>query len=142
MCLSHRVQISTPDQLFSVLEKESSQLCTWVGELFLELHNGTYTTQAQVRVPLPGKGAMQTHDTCKQPTLLQWSWEFCCWCERSTPSYSFPEHLPSVLNWHQIKKGNRECEQILHDVEVLSTLAVVQDKEFQYPAGQLQQLWR
>uniref|UniRef100_A0A8C3V7U6 alpha-mannosidase n=1 Tax=Catharus ustulatus TaxID=91951 RepID=A0A8C3V7U6_CATUS len=83
-----RVQISTPDQLFSVLEKESSQLCTWVGELFLELHNGTYTTQAQ------------------------------------------------------IKKGNRECEQILHDVEVLSTLAVAQDKEFQYPASQLQQLWR
>lgn len=40
--------MSTPDRLFSVLEKESSQLCTWVGELFLELHNGTYTTQAQV----------------------------------------------------------------------------------------------
>lgn len=50
VCLSHRVQISTPDRLFSVLEKESSQLCTWVGELFLELHNGTYTTQAQVTV--------------------------------------------------------------------------------------------
>uniref|UniRef100_A0A8B9J1X2 Mannosidase alpha class 2C member 1 n=1 Tax=Amazona collaria TaxID=241587 RepID=A0A8B9J1X2_9PSIT len=43
-----RVQISTPDQLFSALEKDSSQLYTWVGELFLELHNGTYTTQAQV----------------------------------------------------------------------------------------------
>uniref|UniRef100_A0A8C3MFV5 alpha-mannosidase n=1 Tax=Geospiza parvula TaxID=87175 RepID=A0A8C3MFV5_GEOPR len=83
-----RVQISTPDQLFSVLEKESSQLCTWVGELFLELHNGTYTTQAR------------------------------------------------------IKKGNRECERILHDVEVLSSLAVAQDTAFQYPASQLQQLWR
>ncbi|XP_064578400.1 alpha-mannosidase 2C1 isoform X2 [Zonotrichia leucophrys gambelii] len=83
-----RVQISTPDQLFSVLEKESSQLCTWVGELFLELHNGTYTTQAQ------------------------------------------------------IKKGNRECERILHDVEVLSSLAAAQDSAFQYPASQLQQLWR
>uniref|UniRef100_A0A8C3DIC2 Alpha-mannosidase 2C1 n=1 Tax=Corvus moneduloides TaxID=1196302 RepID=A0A8C3DIC2_CORMO len=83
-----RVQMSTPDQLFSVLEKESSQLCTWVGELFLELHNGTYTTQAQ------------------------------------------------------IKKGNRECERILHDVEVLSTLAVAQDSVFQYPASQLQRLWR
>lgn len=75
MCVSHRVQISTPDQLFSVLEKESSQLCTWVGELFLELHNGTYTTQAQVRVPLPGKGPMQAYDTCKHPTLLHWSWD-------------------------------------------------------------------
>ncbi|KFU93081.1 Alpha-mannosidase 2C1, partial [Chaetura pelagica] len=83
-----RVQLSTPDQLFSVLEKESSQLCTWVGELFLELHNGTYTTQAQ------------------------------------------------------IKKGNRECERILHDVEVLSTLAVARGGTFQYPASQLQHLWR
>ncbi|XP_035191627.1 alpha-mannosidase 2C1 isoform X3 [Oxyura jamaicensis] len=83
-----RVQMSTPDRLFSVLEKESSQLCTWVGELFLELHNGTYTTQAQ------------------------------------------------------IKKGNRECEQILHDVEVLSALALVQNSSFQYPASQLQRLWR
>ncbi|XP_074773839.1 alpha-mannosidase 2C1 isoform X1 [Athene noctua] len=83
-----RVQISTPDRLFSALEKESSQLCTWVGELFLELHNGTYTTQAQ------------------------------------------------------IKKGNRECERILHDVEVLSTLAVARGGTFQYPASQLQRLWR
>ncbi|KAM7103654.1 alpha-mannosidase 2C1 [Ciconia maguari] len=83
-----RVQISTPNRLFSVLEKESSQLCTWVGELFLELHNGTYTTQAQ------------------------------------------------------IKKGNRECERILHDVEVLSTLAAARSSAFQYPASQLQRLWR
>ncbi|KFR15937.1 Alpha-mannosidase 2C1, partial [Opisthocomus hoazin] len=83
-----RVQISTPDQLFSVLEKESSQLHTWVGELFLELHNGTYTTQAQ------------------------------------------------------IKKGNRECERILHDIEVLSTWALARGGTFQYPASQLQRLWR
>ncbi|KAK2524521.1 Man2c1 [Columba guinea] len=83
-----RVKISTPDRLFSTLEKESSQVCTWVGELFLELHNGTYTTQAQ------------------------------------------------------IKKGNRECERILHDVEVLSSLALAQDSTFQYPASQLQRLWR
>nr|KAF6485784.1 mannosidase alpha class 2C member 1 [Rousettus aegyptiacus] len=56
-----RVQLSSPARLFSALESDSGQLCTWVGELFLELHNGTYTTHAQ------------------------------------------------------IKKGNRECERILHD---------------------------
>ncbi|KAM8804642.1 alpha-mannosidase 2C1 [Eudromia elegans] len=83
-----RVQLSTPDRLFSALEQESSQLCTWVGELFLELHNGTYTSQAQ------------------------------------------------------IKKGNRECERILHDVEVLSALALARGGEFQYPAVELQRLWR
>lgn len=45
----HRVQMSSPDQLFSQLQADSSLLCTWTGELFLELHNGTYTTQAQVK---------------------------------------------------------------------------------------------
>uniref|UniRef100_A0AAZ3P1X6 Alpha-mannosidase n=1 Tax=Oncorhynchus tshawytscha TaxID=74940 RepID=A0AAZ3P1X6_ONCTS len=63
-----RVQMSSPNRLFSELEADSSLLCTWTGELFLELHNGTYTTQAQ------------------------------------------------------IKLGNRQCETLLHDVEVASSL--------------------
>ncbi|XP_074862404.1 alpha-mannosidase 2C1 isoform X2 [Carettochelys insculpta] len=83
-----RVQMSTPDRFFSVLEREETQLCTWVGELFLELHNGTYTTQAQ------------------------------------------------------IKKENRECERLLHDVEVLSSFALTQKSTFQYPSLKLQHLWR
>ncbi|XP_075753510.1 alpha-mannosidase 2C1 [Pelodiscus sinensis] len=83
-----RVQMSTPDQFFSVLEKEEPQLCTWIGELFLELHNGTYTTQAQ------------------------------------------------------IKKENRECERILHDVEVLSSFALTQNSTFPYPSSKLEHLWR
>ncbi|KAK2508946.1 LOW QUALITY PROTEIN: hypothetical protein MC885_008404 [Smutsia gigantea] len=83
-----RVQLSSPGQLFSALESDSGQLCTWVGELFLELHNGTYTTHAQ------------------------------------------------------IKKGNRECERILHDVELLSSLALARSVQFLYPAAQLQGLWR
>ncbi|XP_055274091.1 alpha-mannosidase 2C1 isoform X1 [Moschus berezovskii] len=83
-----RVQLSSPERLFSVLESHSEQLCTWVGELFLELHNGTYTTHAQ------------------------------------------------------IKKGNRECERILHDVELLSSLALARSAQFLYPAALLQDLWR
>ncbi|KAM5243010.1 alpha-mannosidase 2C1 isoform 1-T1 [Hipposideros larvatus] len=83
-----RVQLSSPGRLFTALESESGQLCTWVGELFLELHNGTYTTHAQ------------------------------------------------------IKKGNRECERILHDVELLSSLALARSAQFLYPAAQLQDLWR
>ncbi|XP_008843092.2 alpha-mannosidase 2C1 isoform X4 [Nannospalax galili] len=83
-----RVQLSSPGQLFMALERDSGQLCTWVGELFLELHNGTYTTHAQ------------------------------------------------------LKKGNRECEQILHDVELLSSLALARCAQFLYPAAQLQHLWR
>ncbi|XP_064123323.1 alpha-mannosidase 2C1 isoform X5 [Loxodonta africana] len=83
-----RVQLSSPERLFSELESDQGQLCTWVGELFLELHNGTYTTHAQ------------------------------------------------------IKKGNRECERILHDAELLSSLALVRCTQFLYPAVQLQYLWR
>lgn len=43
-----RVLMSSPDKLFSQLRADTSLLCTWTGELFLELHNGSYTTQAQV----------------------------------------------------------------------------------------------
>lgn len=41
--------MSTPDEFFSAIEEEdSSKLCRWAGELYLELHNGTYTTHAKV----------------------------------------------------------------------------------------------
>uniref|UniRef100_F7BFB3 alpha-mannosidase n=1 Tax=Monodelphis domestica TaxID=13616 RepID=F7BFB3_MONDO len=42
----------------------------------------------------------------------------------------------------QIKKENRDCEQILHDVEFLSCLALARSRTFQYPATELQRLWR
>ncbi|XP_051918255.1 alpha-mannosidase 2C1 isoform X2 [Hippocampus zosterae] len=83
-----KVHMSSPDKLFSQLWADSHLLCTWTGELFLELHNGTYTTQAQ------------------------------------------------------IKRGNRQCETLLHDVEMASSLAMCRDPTFQYPVVKLQELWR
>ncbi|GIY33125.1 alpha-mannosidase 2C1 [Caerostris extrusa] len=45
-----KVQHGTPDQFFSTIEeKHINQLCKWSGELYLELHNGTYTTQAKMK---------------------------------------------------------------------------------------------
>ncbi|MCC6694735.1 MAG: alpha-mannosidase [Candidatus Hydrogenedentes bacterium] len=41
-----RVTPMTPRAFFERLERESHDLPTWVGELYLELHRGTYTTQA------------------------------------------------------------------------------------------------
>ncbi|KAL7980375.1 hypothetical protein Chor_014704 [Crotalus horridus] len=99
-----RVQMSVPDRFFSALEEEKAQLCTWVGELFLELHNGTYTTHGQ--------------------------------------SLDILYKILLFSLWIQIKKGNRECERLLHDVEILSSLALVQKSSFQYPSVQLQHLWR
>jgi alpha-mannosidase len=43
---SPRVVPMTPKAFFERLEKESQKLPTWVGELYLENHRGTYTTQA------------------------------------------------------------------------------------------------
>ncbi|TSM52283.1 Alpha-mannosidase 2C1 [Bagarius yarrelli] len=83
-----RVQMSSPDRLFSELQADSGLLCTWSGELFLELHNGTYTTQAK------------------------------------------------------IKLGNRQCEVLLHDIEVASCLALCKNPDFRYPTKELQKLWR
>ncbi|XP_038562144.1 alpha-mannosidase 2C1 [Micropterus salmoides] len=83
-----KVQTSSPEKLFSQLQADSALLCTWAGELFLELHNGTYTTQAQ------------------------------------------------------IKRRNRQCETLLHDIEIASSLALCRDMTFQYPVEKLQELWR
>ncbi|XP_053397678.1 alpha-mannosidase 2C1-like isoform X2 [Mercenaria mercenaria] len=45
-----KVKMSTPDEFFSDIESEDGgKLCRWAGELYLELHNGTYTTHARVK---------------------------------------------------------------------------------------------
>ncbi len=41
-----RVEMRGPNDFFTRLEENSKDLVTWVGELYLELHRGTYTTQA------------------------------------------------------------------------------------------------
>ncbi|XP_062926980.1 alpha-mannosidase 2C1 [Mobula hypostoma] len=45
-----RVELSTPETFFTMLEADTTMLCTWVGELFLELHNGSYTSQAKIKI--------------------------------------------------------------------------------------------
>ena len=41
-----RVEMRGPNDFFTRLENDSQDLITWVGELYFELHRGTYTTQA------------------------------------------------------------------------------------------------
>ena len=40
------VKLSTVNEFFNELEKEKADLYNWRGELYLEIHNGTYTTMA------------------------------------------------------------------------------------------------
>eukprot|EP00111_Clytia_hemisphaerica_P022399 TCONS_00065842-protein len=44
-----KIEHSTPTKFFQSLEKVQKKLHTWVGELYLELHQGTFTTQAQIK---------------------------------------------------------------------------------------------
>ncbi|XP_069185625.1 alpha-mannosidase 2C1 isoform X1 [Procambarus clarkii] len=44
-----RMEHMSPTSFFERLEAEKQNLCCWVGELFLELHNGTYTSQANTK---------------------------------------------------------------------------------------------
>uniref|UniRef100_T1IQW1 alpha-mannosidase n=1 Tax=Strigamia maritima TaxID=126957 RepID=T1IQW1_STRMM len=44
-----KVQLDKPSKFFTELEHCTANLCRWVGELYLELHNGTYTTQGNIK---------------------------------------------------------------------------------------------
>lgn len=179
--VSLRVQLSSPGRLFSALESDSGQLCAWVGELFLELHNGTYTTHAQVRSwslspagsVWPGSAGDRVPSRPGGRGLCPREARTAGWARGleeaglSVPEEGGPQTGVGQVsrqrlylrpwgaregfgrqpgtdppNPAQIKKGNRECERILHDVELLSSLAVARSAQFLYPAAQLQDLWR
>jgi alpha-mannosidase len=74
------------EEFFTELERVSSDLPVLVGELYFELHRGTYTSQAEV------------------------------------------------------KRANRKCELLLHDVELLTALAHWRSLQ-QYPRAELTRLW-
>ncbi|CAL8089914.1 unnamed protein product [Orchesella dallaii] len=44
-----KIIFNGPDYFFNRLESDSHKLCKWVGELYLEMHNGTYTSQARLK---------------------------------------------------------------------------------------------
>jgi alpha-mannosidase len=46
---SPRVTIEKPADFFAAAEAEHPQAPVWVGELYLEIHRGTYTTQAKIK---------------------------------------------------------------------------------------------
>lgn len=77
-----RVKPSTPNEFFSAIEKDAGNLCTWEGELYLELHQGTFTTQAEVRfTPL--------YCEWTKPLLVRghYTLDSCIWLDRGVQSY-------------------------------------------------------
>lgn len=78
------------DDFYDTIQRTTNNgktLATWVGELYLEFHRGTYTTQAA------------------------------------------------------IKKGNRQSEILMHDVEYLATVASLKNSNYSYPTKEIDELW-
>ncbi|MGG5258200.1 alpha-mannosidase [Phycicoccus avicenniae] len=46
---SPRVEVERPDAFFAAAEAEYPEAPVWVGELYLEMHRGTYTSQARTK---------------------------------------------------------------------------------------------
>ncbi|KAI9591192.1 galactose mutarotase-like domain-containing protein [Syncephalis fuscata] len=44
-----RVKMGSAEEFYDHLEQSSKDLCTWRGELYFELHRGTYTSQADIK---------------------------------------------------------------------------------------------
>jgi alpha-mannosidase len=80
------VTIRAPNEFFTRCEKDLIDPLVWSGELYFELHRGTYTTQAAN------------------------------------------------------KRDNRRSEELLHDVEFLSSLAALASKK-SYPHAEINRLW-
>ena len=82
------VKHEDPEKFYDRLEIESKGLNTWKGELYFELHRGTYTSHGL------------------------------------------------------IKKGNRISEYLLRLVELLSSLCLITNSEFDYPKDELDRMWK
>ena len=78
------------DDFFAKLARNAAsgtKFVTWYGELYLELHRGTYTTQANN------------------------------------------------------KRNNRYSEVMLHDLELVATMATLKNKSYRYPKAELDEMW-
>ena len=78
------------DDYFDKLEEKAAngtEFVTWYGELYFELHRGTYTTQANTK-------------------------------------------------WN-----NRKSEIMLHDLELVATMATLKNKSYKYPKAKIDEMW-
>ncbi|MEE2569834.1 glycoside hydrolase family 38 C-terminal domain-containing protein [Pseudarthrobacter sp. J64] len=115
---SPKVRIGTPESFFRQARDEYRNLPVWVGEMYLELHRGTYTSQARTK-----KGNRRSEHLLREAEL---------WCTtaavRCAGSYEYPaaelKRLWRLVLLHQF-----------HDILPGSSIAWVhQDAERNYAA--------
>ncbi|QHK21658.1 alpha-mannosidase [Pseudarthrobacter psychrotolerans] len=115
---SPRVRVGSAESFFTRAEEEYSSLPVWVGEMYLELHRGTYTSQAQTK-----RGNRRSEHLLREAEL---------WCAtaavRGTDSFEYPAAELKRL-WRLV------LLQQFHDILPGSSIAWVhQDAERNYAA--------
>jgi alpha-mannosidase len=115
---SPKVRIGTPRSFFEQAEAEYTALPVWVGEMYLELHRGTYTSQARTK-----QGNRRSEHLLREAEL---------WCAtaavRSGGQYTYPAAELKRL-WQLV------LLQQFHDILPGSAIAWVhQDAERNYAA--------
>jgi alpha-mannosidase len=115
---SPKVRIGTPRSFFEQAEAEYTALPVWVGEMYLELHRGTYTSQARTK-----QGNRRSEHLLREAEL---------WCAtaavRSGGQYTYPAAKLKRL-WQLV------LLQQFHDILPGSAIAWVhQDAERNYAA--------
>ncbi|VDK83362.1 unnamed protein product [Litomosoides sigmodontis] len=109
-----RVQHATPQEFFNELVKDAHNLCSWKGELYLELHNATYTTQARIKkMNRLLESILRDHEFLQSMSLL----EFNC----GKPLASQWQRL--LLNqFHDVLPGSCIKEVVADAVEIYIVL--------------------
>ncbi|BCW43759.1 glycoside hydrolase family 38 C-terminal domain-containing protein [Arthrobacter sp. StoSoilB5] len=123
---SPKVRMGTAKDFFTAAEAEYRNLPVWVGEMYLEMHRGTYTSQAKTK-----RGNRRSEHLLREAEL---------WCStaavRLGDSYAYPEvelkrlwRLVLLQQFHDILPGSsiawvhqdaeRNYDAIAHDLEAI-----------------------
>eukprot|EP01132_Coremiostelium_polycephalum_P011168 gene11168-13684_t len=94
------VAMRTPKEFFDRVEPNKSKLLTWIGELYFELHRGTYTSQAATK-----KGNRVCELELKAAELISF------YCDLFVPGFKYPDfnslwELVLLNQFHDVLPGS------------------------------------
>ncbi|MFF1830173.1 alpha-mannosidase [Paenarthrobacter sp. NPDC058040] len=113
---SPKVRMGTPKDFFTKAEAEYTNLPVWVGEMYLEMHRGTYTSQAKTK-----KGNRRSEHLLREAEL---------WCSTAAVRVGHPYPAAELKRLWQLV-----LLQQFHDILPGSSIAWVhQDAERNYEA--------
>ncbi|VIO88100.1 Uncharacterized protein BM_BM9778 [Brugia malayi] len=109
-----RVQHATPQEFFIELVKDLDNLCSWKGELYLELHNATYTTQARIKkMNRLLESILKDHEFLQSMSLLEFN-------ESKSLTSQWQRFL--LNQFHDVLPGSCIKEVVADAVEIYNVL--------------------